>query len=121
MRARTLAGPLAGLVVACGESFTQTNPETVTVKTVPPSATVAPGGVQPFAAQVTGTTFTSVTWTVQEGSPGGAVTAGGVYTAPGLAGTYHVVAASVADVSKSGSSTVTVGVVVTVTPPASPV
>src|ERR1041384_8281864 len=111
MRARTLAGPIVGLVVACGESFTQANPQTVVVTTAPPKAVVPPGGVQPFAAQVSGTSFTSVAWTVQEGSPGGAVTDGGVYTAPGLAGTYHVVATSVADVSKSGSSTVTVGVV----------
>ena len=50
----------------------------------------------------------AVTWSVQEGAPGGSVTAAGVYTAPGTAGTYHLVATSQADATKSATATVTV-------------
>jgi plastocyanin len=45
---------------------------------------------------------------VSEGSTGGSVSASGVYTAPATGGTYHVVAASQADPSKTQSATVTV-------------
>jgi hypothetical protein len=57
---------------------------------------------------VTGSANTAVTWTVQEGAPGGAVGSTGLYTAPSTAGTYHVVATSVADPSKSATVAVTV-------------
>ncbi len=40
-------------------------------------------------------------WTIQEGAAGGAITSGGVYTAPPVSGTYHVIATSVADPSKT--------------------
>jgi glucuronoarabinoxylan endo-1,4-beta-xylanase len=45
---------------------------------------------------------------VQEGSAGGGVSASGLYTAPSSGGTYHVVATSQADATKSASATVTV-------------
>ncbi len=80
----------------------------VSVAVDPATATVAAGGTASFAAVVTGTNTRTVTWTVQEGSSCGAVTAAGVYTAPGAGATCHVVATSAADPTKSGSSTVTV-------------
>ncbi len=83
-------------------------PNAVTVRVQPPSVQVLPGGAVGFAAAVTGTANTTVTWAVQEGSAGGSVTGGGAYTAPGTAGTYHVVATSQADAGVSGSATVTV-------------
>jgi hypothetical protein len=62
---------------------------------------------QAFTATVTNTSNTAVAWSVEE-SAGGSITDGGVYTAPGLTGTYHVIATSQADMTKTGSATVTV-------------
>jgi hypothetical protein len=79
----------------------------VAVVVEPPTAVVGRGGQQPFAATVTGTADTAVTWQIQE--PGcGTVTASGLFTAPATATTCHVVATSHADPSKSASSLVTV-------------
>ena len=80
----------------------------VLVVVTPATATVPAGGSQTFAAAVTGTTNLSVTWTVQEGSSCGSVSAAGLYTAPNAGATCHVVATSAADATKSGSATVTV-------------
>jgi len=71
-------------------------------------ATVYAGGTTTFTATVANAQDTSVTWTVQEGTSGGTITADGVYTAPTTAGTYHIVATSNADPSKSATATVTV-------------
>src|SRR5205807_1355266 len=63
-----------------------------------------------FTATVTGTTTgqsTAVTWSVQEAA-GGTVTSSGSYTAPATAGTYHVLAKSVADSTKSDTATISV-------------
>jgi len=81
----------------------------------PATVVVAPGQMQAFTAAVTGTSDTAVTWSVTE-SAGGAITTGGEYTAPAIAGSYHVVATSVADPSKSSTAVVVVPVVVTVSP-----
>ena len=51
---------------------------------------------------------TDVTWSIQEGANGGSIDGSGRYTAPGNPGTFHVVATSVADGSKSATATVTV-------------
>jgi len=107
----TAMGNVAGKV-----TFTY---EGVSVAVSPTAATVAPGGTQQFAATVTGTTDTAVTWSVVEAG-GGSVSATGLYTAPATAGTYHVKATSKADPSKNAQATVTVasgsGVVVTISP-----
>ncbi len=90
---------------------------TVTVTALPPPVivTITPSpaaadscGTVTFSATVTGTSNTSVTWSVQEGTAGGTITSAGVYTAPSNAGTYHVAATSAADTSKSAVATVTV-------------
>ncbi|HQR30207.1 MAG TPA: cellulase family glycosylhydrolase [Anaeromyxobacteraceae bacterium] len=49
-----------------------------------------------------------MTWTVQEGAAGGAVSSTGTYTAPSTPGTYHVVATSVADGTRQDVAAVTV-------------
>jgi hypothetical protein len=57
---------------------------------------------------------------VLEGAAGGAVSATGVYTAPSTGGTYHVIATSVADPSRSATAAITVTervLSVTVNPP----
>ncbi len=91
--------------------MTVTAPPVITVSVSPASVSVSPGGTASFSATVSGTSAgqsTAVTWSVQEGSGGGSVDAGGRYTAPSGTGTFHVVATSVADTSRSGSATVSV-------------
>lgn len=79
----------------------------VAVGVTPATITLDQGATNDFTAQVTGSTNTAVTWTVQE-TAGGTVTSAGKYTAPATAGTYHVKATSVADTSMNGIATITV-------------
>ena len=63
-----------------------------------------------FSAVVTGTSSgqsTAVTWAVQE-SGGGSIDGSGNYTAPGAAGTFHVIATSVADTSSKDVAAINV-------------
>jgi hypothetical protein len=86
-------------------------PVGIVVAISPPEGSAVASGVVSFSALVTGTTgsqSTAVTWSVQEAG-GGTVTASGVYTAPGTAGLYHVVATSVADSTKTAVAPVDVG------------
>ncbi len=85
----------------------------IRVDVTPQAATIAAGQSLALAASVTGDVKT-VTWSIAEGPAGGVVTAQGVYTAAQTPGTYHVVATSTADPSKSGAATITV------TPPPAP-
>lgn len=82
----------------------------VTVRAVsvsmPATTGVRPGQPQQFNAVVKGTVAKDVTWTVEEGSAGGIITANGVYTAPVSGGPFHVTARSVADPSKAATSAV---------------
>jgi len=80
----------------------------VSVMVSPPAPTVFLGAMQTFTASVGGTINTAATWTVQEGAAGGSITNLGVYIAPQVVGTYHVIATSVADSTKSGTATITV-------------
>ncbi|MCX5731595.1 MAG: hypothetical protein NTY18_09645, partial [Deltaproteobacteria bacterium] len=124
-----LASLLAALFAsACGAPSSQSavlDPpagQTVTVQTLPVDVSVAPGATFQFSAQVTGTSYTSVVWSVAEAG-GGAVDANGLYTAPAIEGTFHVRADSaMASVKSSGTSVVHVTsapqqVAVTVNPP----
>jgi hypothetical protein len=79
----------------------------VEVALTPTAASVAPGGTLQLSAQVTGDPDTAVFWSVKERT-GGAVDATGVYTAPQTTGTFHVIATSHADPSRSATATVTV-------------
>jgi hypothetical protein len=96
------------------EATVTITPLAVTVTVSPSSATVAVGGTKQFTATVANAANTAVTWSVQEGAAGGTVSAAGLYTAPATPGTYHVVATSVQDPTKSGSATVTVQPPVTI-------
>ncbi len=69
---------------------------------------MVPGEAHQFTATVSGTVNSGVIWSVQQGSSGGSVTADGVYTAPANAGTFHVIATSAADTSKTASIEVSV-------------
>lgn len=79
----------------------------------PQTAVVPVGGVQTFTATVTGTSNVSVTWSIAEGAQGGSITYGihpydGIYTPPGSAGTFHIVATAQADPSAQATAVVTV-------------
>ncbi|MDF3012891.1 MAG: hypothetical protein K0Q78_1095, partial [Cellvibrio sp.] len=91
-------------LVACGGDDDK---EKVSVSISPMTVTIKAGTAQTFLAGVAGSKNTAVTWKVDEAN-GGMVTAGGVYTAPLTAGTYHVTATSSADAKKSATATVTV-------------
>jgi parallel beta-helix repeat protein len=72
----------------------------------PAQSAVAPGNVVKFDV-LQGSPRLRPTWAVQEPG-GGTIDANGVYTAPAGQGTYHVVATSTADPTKSDQATVTV-------------
>ncbi|MDI6827627.1 MAG: hypothetical protein QME62_03980, partial [Armatimonadota bacterium] len=99
-----------GLIIAgCGGGGGGGNSLVIT----PSSVTLNVGGTQTFTATE------PVEWRVVEIN-GGTITAGGVYTAPNVAGTYHVIATSKTNPSKVASATVFVaasnGVVVIIDP-----
>ncbi|WP_041453675.1 hypothetical protein [Anaeromyxobacter dehalogenans] len=107
LRALTALG-LAAALTACGGSGADGPDAQLPGVTVTPAAVeVAPGEPVGFAATVTGSANVAVTWAVQE-TGGGTIDGSGNYTAPASTGTFHVVATSAADPSKSGSATVTV-------------
>jgi uncharacterized protein YjdB len=81
-------------------------PPPVVVAVSPTSASVQTGATRQFAATVTGSSNTAVTWT----TTGGTVSTTGLFTAPATAGTFTVRATSVADGTKSATATVTVTV-----------
>lgn len=97
---------LALLVTGCGGAPGDAGDIAVAVS--PTATSIPPAGHQQFAVAVTGTGVTAVTWSIEEGAPGGTVSASGLYTAPGTAGTYHVVVRSAADTSKAATAVVTV-------------
>jgi hypothetical protein len=76
----------------------------VAVTLTPATVSVVVGQSVQFTASVTGATNTAVLWSCTDG----VVTAGGLYTAPALPGTYTVSAQSVADGTKVGTALVTV-------------
>jgi hypothetical protein len=65
---------------------------------------IAPGGTARLTSEF------QARWSIQE-SGGGSIDVSGVYTAPGAPGTYHAVATSVLDATRSARSTLVVGLV----------
>lgn len=61
-----------------------------------------------FVATVTGAADQTVSWAVQEGAAGGSITSAGAYTSPNATGSFHVVATSNWDNTKSATAQVTV-------------
>jgi hypothetical protein len=99
-----VAATLASLL-GCGSPNAK---QAIAVRVSPASASVQASATQVFTASVTGAANTSASWSIAEGSSGGAITPAGVYTAPVSPGTYHVVAASAADPSATATAVVTV-------------
>ena len=80
----------------------------VVVAVSPAAAVVQAGQAVQLSAGVSGSSDMAVSWSVAEGSSGGAVNASGLYTAPFAGGTFHVVATSHADPARSFVASVTV-------------
>ena len=95
-------------------------PAKVEITMFPLTAKVVAGKGADFAATVTGAPSSDVTWKVEEGENAGEIRTRGAYakegaislystyTAPKTPGTYHLVATSTADPSKSASAEITV-------------
>ena len=95
-------------------------PAKVEITMFPLTAKVVAGKGADFAATVNGAPSSEVTWKVEEGDNAGEIKTRGAYakegaislyatyTAPKTPGTYHLVATSTADPSKSASAEITV-------------
>jgi hypothetical protein len=98
------------------------------VTVTPAAPNLAGQTAQPFTAVVSNVPNASdraVNWSITEANggtlsaltaPTAAAPAGATYTSPVLSGTYHVVATSVADPTRSGSATITVTADIAVNP-----
>jgi hypothetical protein len=90
-------------------------PQVVAVSVTPKTVSMTAGAYQQFAASVTGTTNTAVTWTASgtgcNGTTCGTITSNGLYTAPATApspASVTITVTSVFDPSKSASASVTI-------------
>jgi len=101
----TVSNSGTGAGTSAAVNFTIT-PPTGEISISPSSVSVPLGEVQTFSATVSG--GGGVTWTVQEGSAGGAITGVGVYTAPTQIGTYHVIATDSANTAQTATAVVNV-------------
>jgi hypothetical protein len=99
-------------LAGCGSSSNPNQSTAISVTLNQASVNVAAGATTQFTATVTGSTNTSVTWSVDGVSGGnsttGTISSSGLYTAPSAAGSHTVVATSMADTSASAKATVTV-------------
>lgn len=82
---------------------------TVTVAVSPATPSLGACQTVQLAATVSGAADPTVSWAVAEGAAGGTVSATGLYRAPAATGTFHVVATSLADATRTSTATVTVG------------
>lgn len=80
----------------------------ISITLEPATVTLHTEESQLFSAIVRGTDNNKVTWRVQERGTGGNITPDGLYTASTVSGTFHVVATSQADTSKTATAVVTV-------------
>ena len=90
----------------------------VTVALAPALAHLELGGHRQFSASATGAD-PRVSWAMAEGGPAGSVDATGLYVAPQMPGTYHLIAASVADPTRTARAEIVVaasGVSVAISP-----
>jgi trimeric autotransporter adhesin len=80
--------------------------QTVAISISPTSTALPEKWQQQFAATISGSTNTGVTWAVTQGT--GTITQGGLYTAPQAVETDIVTVVSQADTTKSASAAITV-------------
>jgi immunoglobulin I-set domain protein len=112
---------IAGIVWMVHSSMTfGGNAAPVTITIYPTAAKVAAGKGIDFVAEVSGAPTGEVTWSAEEGDTGGEIRSRGAsakgdtislyctYTAPQKPGTYHLVATSTADKTKSATAEIMV-------------
>lgn len=80
----------------------------IRIAITPLERTVNVNGQLPLSATITGSVIPAVSWQVREGVLGGQITADGHYTAPPIAGTYHIIATSLEDPTVSVEIPITV-------------
>jgi hypothetical protein len=104
-----IATSVADTTVSATATVTVTSTPQTSVSILPPAITLDEGQQELFQGTVTtaGGGSTAVTWSVKE-SAGGSIFSDGTYTAPYKGGTFHVIATSVADTTKTAVATVTV-------------
>jgi len=102
-----LAAAALAALLACQAGAGQAPPHGAPgeLQVLPEAVEVATGEATRFDAVAA--SAVAVVWRVEE-SDGGTIDATGVYTAPGVAGTFHVTAQNVADPTKIAQATVTV-------------
>ncbi len=93
------------LITGCGGGGSSS---AVTLAIKPNAVGIKPGASVGFAAVVTGSKNSSVTWKVQEGNAGGTIDARGKYTAPNAPGVYHIIATSNANSRVTATATAAV-------------
>jgi len=96
-------------VISCGSSGTVS--PVISVNVSAGATSVVVGKTTQFTATVMGTTNTAVTWLVAGGAANGSISASGLYTAPAVVpnpALVNVTATSKADMTKSGSASITV-------------
>ncbi len=81
-------------LVATGVANVVAAPAPVSFTISPSTITLNPGAVQQFSVTATGAATNAVWWSLNEPNAG-VINSNGVYTAPMIPGTYHVVATSV--------------------------
>src|SRR5579871_948673 len=96
-----------GVTAAAPAGSAQSTQTAVSISISPQTVSLSAGGSQQFTATVSGTSNTAVNWAASGGSIIGTGD-GVVYTAPTTAGTYTVIATSVADTTQTATATVTV-------------
>lgn len=105
------------ILLSCGGAGNPPASDQLQVAVYPSAVNLDQGGTKTFTVTVTGSSNRAVTWSVREGPSGGNITSAGVYAAPSVAGTYHVVATSQADSTKTAFATIVVPAVsVTLSP-----
>jgi hypothetical protein len=95
----------AGGTAPSGAGGTTPSSSPTSAQVQPPSANVAPGEAVQFA--LASAAAAAIVWSVEE-TGGGTIDASGHYTAPTIAGTFHVAARSAADPTVAGRATVVV-------------
>jgi hypothetical protein len=115
MRAKFIAA-VALLMAATGCGGGGGGGYTATITITPTSASTYPGATTQFTASIPNVVTPRIVWSVQEGAAGGLIDTTGLYTAPALAGTYHVVASGPAYNNAQSTVPVVVHVKVSVTP-----
>jgi hypothetical protein len=114
-------GVVLTLLFGCMAQYTGAEPagQQPSLTVAPNQITLPPRAAQAFTATVFGISNQTVTWSIQEGSAGGAITSAGLYTAPTSSGVFHVVATSATNVAVNGRAVVTVdsGVRISATSP----